>query len=227
MAKALVLCGDIGHPDSVLLGEFLTWCSERWTTVFWIPGHHEMTNTWHLMNQTYDQVLLRMRNLVSKWPTVHVLHRESFITEDGFLLLGCPIWSRLTSFSEEFSKDPIMISITKQFEEDLLWLKQQLRSTKLPVIVVSHYPPSNTLMDRNVLNDPLSVPFALETELLLKPPIVAWICGYLHQTVQIHKPWFDAEGHSGSVLIVTNPRGYPKEYTGYRKDAVLRLVQTT
>ena len=226
VATNLVLCGDIGHPDSIMLTLFFKWAAKRWETIFWIPGHHEMTEAWHLQRKTYNECLYHMRAVISEYPNIHVLHREAFMTDDGFLLLGCPLWNRVTALSHENSADPIMKDITKHYEEDLHWLKQQIKKSEIPVIVVSYYPPTQTLMDPNVVNKPLSVAMAIETELLLKPPGVAWVCGYLHKAIQIEKVWLDIGGDSSKVLITINPRGYPDEQTGYRDDAVLRLTRT-
>jgi Icc-related predicted phosphoesterase len=225
-AKVLVLAGDIGHPDSIQLRSFLKWCSLRWDTIFWIPGHHEMTDVWHLKSRVYDENLAHMRVVCAEYPNIQLLHRDAFVTEDGFVFLGCPLWARLTSMSEELSSDPVAQSITKHYEEDLKWLRSQIRSAELPVVVATHYPPTYTLFDRTLVNKPTGVPFALETEALMRPPVVAWICGYLHDSVEIHKEYMDAEGRPGEVLIVSNALGYPDEPThAFRKDAVLRLAK--
>ena len=222
-AKTLVLVGDIGHPDSTRLRAFMKWCSLRWDTIFWIPGHHEMTDVWHLKNRPYDECLAHMRLSVAEFPNILILHRDAFVTDDGFVFLGCPLWARLTSMSEELSKDPITQDITRHYEEDLKWLREQIRRAELPVVIATHYPPTYTMLSK-YLQSPTSVPFALETESLMRPPVVAWISGYLHESVEIHRPYMDAEGNPGEVLIVSNALGYPDEPSHfYRKDAVLRL----
>ena len=225
-AKTLVLAGDIGHPDSVQLKAFMKWCSLRWDTIFWIPGHHEMTDVWHLKNRTYDEALTHMRVCVAEYPNISVLNRDAFVTDDGFVFLGCPLWARLTAMSEDMSADPITKDITRHYEQDLAWLRDQIRKAELPVIVATHYPPTYTLLHRSFVNKPTSVPFALETESMMRAPVVAWISGYLHDSVEIHRPYFDAEGRPGEVLIVCNALGYPDEPTHlYRNDAVLRLAK--
>jgi predicted phosphohydrolase len=164
-----------------------------------------------------------MRTSVAEFPNIQVMHRDAYVTDDGFVFLGCPLWARLTAMSEELSKDPITQEITRHFEEDLRWLKDQIRRSQLPVVIATHYPPTYTMLNKE-LNSPTSVPFALETESLMRPPVVAWISGYLHESVQIKRPYFDAEGNPGEVLIVSNALGYPDELSHfYRKDAVLRL----
>lgn len=226
-AKTLVLAGDIGHPDSIRLHSFLKWCSLRWETIFWIPGHHEMTDVWHLRSQTYEVCLAHMRVVIAEYSNIHILHRDAFVTDDGFVFLGCPLWARLTAMSDEMSYDPITRDITKKYEEDLKWLRDQIRQATLPVVVATHYPPTYTLLRREFINEPTSVPFALETESLMRPPIVAWICGYLHDSVEIHRPYMDAEGGAGEVLLVSNALGYPDEIVhSYRVDAVLQLAKS-
>ncbi len=224
VAKTLVLAGDIGHPDSPRLRAFMKWCSLRWDTIFWIPGHHEMTDVWHLKNRSYEDCIAHMRICVAEFTNIHILHRDSFVTEDGFVFLGCPLWTRLTAMSEELSQDPIAKDITKHYEEDLKWLREQVRRSELPVVIATHYPPTYTMLDRSFVARPGSVPFSLETETLLRPPVSAWVCGYLHDAVQVYRPYNDAEGTPGAVLIVSNALGYPDEAThSYRKDAVLRM----
>ena len=228
VAKTLVLCGDIGHPDSILLRTFLKWCSKRWDLIFWIPGHHEMTDVWHLKIKTYEQNLNHMRLVASEFSNIQVLSRDTFLTDDGFLFLACPLWARLTAMSEEMSKDPVYRDITKHYEEDLLWLREQIKKSEHPIVIATHYPPTYTMFSAQLVNKPQSVPFALETEFLLRPPVHAWICGYLHKSVTIQKPWADPEGNSGHVLIVCNARGYPDDaWTNYRTEAVLRLENSS
>lgn len=226
-AKVLVLAGDIGHPDSVRLRSFFKWCSLRWETIFWVPGHHEMTDVWHLKNRSYDDNLAHLRLVVAEYPNIVLLHRDAFVTNDGFVFLGCPLWARLSSMSEELAEDPVAKSITYKYEEDLKWLRDQIRKAELPVVVASHYPPTYTLFHRNFVGKPTGVPFALETESLLRPPVVAWISGYLHDSVEVHKPYMDAEGKPGEVLIVSNALGYPDDPVhSFRRDAVLRLAKS-
>ena len=226
-AKILVLCGDIGHPDSAALHFFFEWAAPKWERIFWIPGHHEMTDVWHTPRRSYDENLNHMRFVVRNWTNIEVLHRDSFVTEDGFLFLACPLWARLTAMSEEMSRDPIYQDITRHYEQDLAWLKQQIQMAERPVVVATHYPPTYSLMNAAVLNEPLAVPFALETEVFIRPPVVAWLCGYAHKAFIVQRPYMEATGKNGEVLIVCNPRGYPDDIpTDYRSDAVLRLSQT-
>jgi len=224
VAKTLVLCGDIGHPDSVLLRAFMKWCSKRWELIFWIPGHHEMTDVWHLKMKSYSENLNHMKGVVAEYPNIQVVAREAFTTDDGFLFLACPLWARLTAMSEDMARDPVYRDITKHYEEDMVWLRDQIRRSEIPVVVATHYPPTYSLFSAQLVNKPQSVPFALESEMLLRPPVHAWICGYLHKSVTIQRPWADAEGGSGQTLIVCNARGYPDDLpTDYRAEAVLRL----
>lgn len=227
VAKTLVLAGDIGHPDSIRLRSFFKWCSLRWDLIFWIPGHHEMTDVWHLKSRTYDECLAHMRVVIAEFPNIMILHRDAYVTDDGFVFLGCPLWGRLSSMSEDLSKDPIARDITRHYEEDLKWLRQQVLRSELPTVIATHYPPTYTLMDRRFVNQPTGVPFALETESLLRPPVVTWICGYLHEAVEVHKPYMDAEGRPGEVLLVSNALGYPDDHSKhYRQDAVIRLSKS-
>jgi predicted phosphodiesterase len=41
----LVLCGDIGHPNTYIYNSFLTQCAKTFTNVFVVFGNHEYYNT--------------------------------------------------------------------------------------------------------------------------------------------------------------------------------------
>lgn len=224
VADALVLCGDIGHPDSVMLHLFLKWCSKRWKTIFWIAGFHELTNAWNSQFRqsinTYDECLIRMKNLANTFPNINVLDKEAFVTEDGFILLGCSLWTRM---SDTLDTNPISKDITAHYKEDLQWLTKYIKTAKQPIIVVSYCPPTYSLMDENLVNKRTSVHYSVESEILIRSPVLAWVSGYLHKSATIVREWFDSEGNAGSTLMVVNPRGYPGENTGYRDDAVLRV----
>ena len=228
VAPAIVLCGDIGQPDSSLLKLFFKWLSEQFKSVFWIPGHHEMMDVWAYnltgKRKSYEEVINQMRLVINQWPNIHILNREKFITDDGIILLGCPLWSRLTSLSEEAFNDPIYKDITHHYEEDIKWLNYEIKMASAPIVICTHYPPSNSLMNEIVLHKPLTVNYALESEMLIRSPGLTWISGYLHKYVEVKKECATAEGVIGSTLIVINPRGYPDDINvGYRTDAVIRV----
>jgi len=215
-AKALVLCGDLGTVGSQLLGSFFRWAHNKWEIIFWIPGFHECMDS--LGSEiAFPRRLDEMRKSVAEYPNIHVAYRERFFTDDGFLFLACSFWTRIV--------DPIvdrqqpMINI--EHEKDLTWLRSQIQVASQPIIVATYIAPTYQLIDDGWKQTAEEVFFAADTEILIKPPVVAWISGYIHKALQLKREWFGSY-----ILLVTNARGYPGEVTGYRNDAVLRLVST-
>ena len=106
-----------------------------------------------------------------------------------------------------------------EHEKDVAWLKSQLQVASQPIIVATYIAPTYQLIDDGWKQPAEEVFYAADTEILIKPPVVAWISGYIHKALQLKREWFGSY-----ILLVTNARGYPGEETGYRNDAVLRLA---
>jgi hypothetical protein len=91
------------------------------------------------------------------------------------------------------------------------------------VLILSHYGPTTWLQEESFVGDPDKSVVFPDIEEILRAPVVAWLCGHVHQPVQYTKEWHDATGAKGSVLIATNPKGLPMQNMEYRPDAVVRL----
>lgn len=213
VAKALLLCGDIGTVNSAIVNSFFRWSHDKWETIFWIPGFHECMNCLHDTDVFAERIQL-MRDSVSKYPNVYVMYRERFFTDDGFLFLGCALWTRIV--------DPIVHSqmpvLQIEHEKDAAWLKEQIQTSNKPTLVATYMAATYQLLDDGWKKPAEEVFYAADTEILIKPPVVAWISGHIHKALQLKKEWFGS-----NILLVTNALGYPGEETGYRKDAVLRI----
>ncbi len=234
VAPVLALLGDIGDPESPLYEAFFTWASFHWKQILLVPGNHEFWRIKPGSKKTIESTLFLLRKLEQKFPNVCLMWRTKLVSEDGVVILGCPLWSRpaeglLPHESEKayVDRDNSFDSrtLTQLHETDLRWLKQELKQIRenQPVVVLSHYAPTLLLVNRDNVSDAESTLYASDLDILLRPPVVAWACGHVHRVVQWTKSWSTATGQSGSILIVTNPRGYPNQETNWRRDAVLRI----
>lgn len=215
VAKALVLCGDIGIVGSKLLNSFFRWAHTKWEILFWIPGFHECMDS--LGSEiAFQKRIQEMRKSVTAYPNVYVMYRERFITDDGFLFLACSLWTRLVDPILDMQQPVLNIEHVK----DLTWLREQIQVASQPIIIATYIAPTYQLIDDGWKLPAEAVFYAADTEILIKPPVVAWISGYVHKALQLRKEWFDS-----FILLVTNARGYPGEETGYRNDAVLRMTK--
>lgn len=233
VAPVLALVGDIGDPESVELESFLTWCCGAWKQVIYIPGNHEFWRVKPGTRKTVNSAMAILKGFEAKLPNLMVCWRTKFVSEDGVVVLATPLWSRpaegvIPHENEHAWIDPDRSfdseTLSRLHEADLLWLQRELQiNRKRTVVVLTHYAPSLMLVDRRLVKEADESLYASDLDTLIRPPIVAWVCGHVHQTIQWTKDWENANGESGNVLILTNPRGYHDENIYYRKECVLRI----
>lgn len=226
VAPVLVFLGDICRLQDTHLHSFFEWCSERWETVLWIPGTLEI---WGSGFSDVDTGVSAMRSAVSPFANVHVLFCETMGSDDGVILLGCPLWRRPC--------DDVMLHVTgpiwakadptptekkvflREYLRCLKFLESEIKVTRTPIVVLSHYAPLPWLTEEEWIQPPEYATNVPELEVLLRPPVVAWLFGHCHvPTVERHT-WTSATGKENTVLLTSNPR----MGQDYRKDAVLRI----
>ena len=229
VAPVLALLGDIAPLDSPQLRPFLQWCSERWDTVIWIPGCLEL-----LSSADLEAAVAKMRSIAEPFWNITVLDHDGMVSEDGIYIFGLPfwkyprdktaIWHPIKYQYVEAEPSPINPKyMAKLFNDDLQWLRNKIHGQNEPVVILSHFGPTTWLQEEAFVGDPDRSIMYPDVEQLLKTPLVAWLCGHTHQSVQTVKEWGDATGSKGSVFLATNPKGRPFENLEYRVDAVVRL----
>jgi predicted phosphohydrolase len=212
---------------------FFEWCSERWTTVIWIPGDLEI---WASGFTRVEHAVEAMKTLVSPFQNVHVLYCDAMGSEDGVVLLGCPLWRRPT--------DSVMLHVTGkiwaksdpcpgdkslflyEYNRSRKWLSDYISGSEKPVVVLSCYAPLPWLTEEEWIQERKSSTNSPEMEVLLRRPVVAWLHGHCHVANTETYTWASTTGDVNSVLITSNPRGYPGRPSGYVKDAVVRIDPT-
>jgi hypothetical protein len=229
VAPALALLGDIAPLDSPQLKPFLEWCSERWDTVIWIPGCVEL-----LSSEGLEAAVAKMRSIAEPFWNITVLDHDGMVSEDGIYIFGLPfwkyprdktaIWHPIKYQYVEAEPSPMNPKyMAKLYNDDLDWLRNKIHGQNEPVVILSHFGPTTWLQEEAFIGDPDRSIMYPDVEQLLKTPLVAWLCGHTHQSVQTTKEWGDATGSKGSVFLATNPKGRPLENLEYRVDAVVRL----
>lgn len=232
-APILALLGDIGDPESKILGEFIDWCCKHWEQVLYVPGNHEF---WRLVpgtTKTIDSALELLSQFEKRHTNFKLCWRTKFVSEDGILVLATPLWSRpsegVTPNEGEhawFDRDRTFdrMTLASLHQKDLQWIEKQCKYAENHAIVcLTHYGPTLMLVDRDRILDPEATLFASDLETILRPPIVAWACGHTHQSVQWLKDWGNASGIDGKILLVTNPRGNKASNPLYRREYVLKI----
>lgn len=236
VAPVLALLGDIGDPESELFQSFLTWCCRHWSQVLLVPGNHEFWRMKPQTKKTIESVLQQFQGFEKQFPNLRICWRQKLQSEDGVILLATPLWSRPSEGVLPHEMEHAWVDRDRSFdaetlhklhEADLKWLQQELKLAKhKTVVVLTHYAPTLMLVDSRMVHGADASLYASDLDTLLRPPIVAWVCGHIHQSVSWLKNWETATGETGEILITTNPYGYKGENYLYRKEAVLRIDPT-
>lgn len=238
-APILALLGDVAPLQHPNLRPFLEWCSEHWETVLWIPGCLELLgpgsgNEGRSDRPDIPSAIVRMRAMAETFWNISVLDHEGMVSSDGVYLFGLPFWKFPRDDSHlwhpeffrwvEAEPSPASPDLLRQlYNSDLRWLRSTLQAQTEPIVILSHFGPTVWIQEQSFVADPDKTITFPEVEELLKPPVVAWLCGHCHRSVQFQKEWSDATGSKGSVLIATNPKGLPMENLDYRRDGVIRV----
>lgn len=220
LAKALVICGDLGDPESEVVDNFLYWASKRWDSIFWIPGFTEIGDHWSTLDQ-FRQRIAYLRSKVKIYPNIYLCNKERFFTEDGIILLCCPFWTRVPEVTHKMS----IAMINELHQTDWEWLRNEIHVATSPIIVATYMSPTYQLMDPFTSLQQEQVFFATETEALIRSPVVSWITGHIHQSLRLDRTWAEPTGEEKTISLVSNARGYQDENPEYRVDAVLRVLK--
>ncbi len=230
-APVLCLLGDVCPVPHSHLHAFFEWCSERWQTVLWVPGNLEI---WASGHTSVEAGVDAMRRAVSPFQNVEVLYKDKFLSEDGGLVVSCPLWNiprpdmMLQVRGRIWAKaDPPPTDkdrFLREYAQNVAWLTAHLRDTQMPTVVLTHYAPYPWMQEEEWIQDKDKSIRAVETEKLVRPPVVAWLFGHCHVGVQEFSTWADPTGREFSTLLTSNPRGVPhRPSLEYRKDAVVRV----
>jgi Icc-related predicted phosphoesterase len=210
----VVLAGDI-HTR----GRGLEWATDRFpdTPVLYVPGNHEY----------YGQTLQKH---------LQALMKESDGTND-VVFLGCTLWTDFQLFGEprvagyeasrvvtdfrrirtlpNYSKfSPLEAAVLHRRSRD--WLRERLEQyAGRRIVVATHHAPSARSLPEEYADDLVSAAYASNLDEFVEgyAPLL-WLHGHVHTA----NDYF-----LGSTHVVSNPRGYPGEETGFRPDLVLEV----
>jgi hypothetical protein len=175
-----------------------------------------------------------MRTMAEPFWNITILDHEGMVSDDGLYIFGLPFWKFPRDeghvwnpqFFRYVEAEPSPMDpefLRGIYNRDIAWIRSKVRAQHEPVVILSHYGPTTWLQEENFIGDPdKSVTFP-DIEELLKAPLVAWVCGHVHQSIEYTKEWYDATGSNGTVLLVANPKGLPYQNLDFRKDAVVRV----
>ena len=204
LSPTLILAGDIGDPDELTLYRTLEHVRKRYEHVIYIPGNHEFYVREPGSKKTPHSVLSWFQKLDTQWDNFHLFYRRSEIY-NGIRIIGATAWStspRDTNWSRKISEEGRL---------DALYLNEEIAKAKQPCLLVTHYPPTLSVLQDNFRNKITEYDYANNLEYMFRPPIHTWIFGHVHQCHNRGFPYSSSLLGSGSIQLLSNPYGYPHE----------------
>jgi 3',5'-cyclic AMP phosphodiesterase CpdA len=222
-ADVVILAGDIDNG-----AKGINWASRSFDApVLYVPGNHEPYDGEFWATQT------AMRD-AARGTRVELLECGERVIA-GVRFLGCALWTDYSLVPE--AGRPAIIEAARKINPDYrvirhgegifapedaialhrehrAWLAQALeRPFEGTTVVVTHFAPHPGSIAPAYASDPSNPGFVVNLESMMgRAPL--WIHGHTHT-------FFDY--NASGTRIVCNPRGYPKEPTGFRPDFVVSV----
>ncbi|RYY55200.1 MAG: metallophosphoesterase [Comamonadaceae bacterium] len=215
-ADAVVLAGDIGHPD-----EAIAFAASLGKPVLFVPGNHEF------YGGSIATRLERLRALCAG-TSVHLLDAGEVVLQ-GVRFLGATLWTDFMLFGKGEQREAALETCRRTMRDfrrirqaedgDALitpadtaalfgvqvdWLERRLAQPHDgPTVVVTHHGPSARSIHPRFAGSLVNAGFVSRSDHLLGAERAAlWVHGHTHDSFD-----YDAEG----TRVLCNPRGYTRD----------------
>lgn len=206
----LLLCGDIGKPDTKIFKMFIEHCSKQFKRTFFICGNHE-----YYGYQMAD-IEAKCVAIAEKYDNVFFMNRRT-IEFDDFAIAGATLWSHIPPdlYKWIYTKinDYRCIKMDKHryfkpedgcalHQADVEFLNQAINTAAKPLVVMTHHAP---LYDCVIpeYKTPKNHAFCTDLPQLWRSPIKIWAFGHTHCPFKLDSPQ--------GLHFRNNPVGYPQE----------------
>nr|WP_314576521.1 metallophosphoesterase [uncultured Pseudomonas sp.] len=220
-ADLVILAGDIHTKTRGVI-----WANQTFACpVVYVAGNHEYY-TGHL-----EQTLRKMRDVAA--PNVHVLENDQFVF-GNIRFLGTTSWTDYSStgnvipasrMAAEWMNDFKMVRVDASYRrlrpDDLIkrnheartWLTNELGKPfdGRTVVITHHAPTPHVVGDKH--DGHLTASYANNWPELLDF-VDLWVFGHTHRAVDVEL---------SGCRVVSNPRGYPREQTGFDPSFMVEL----
>jgi predicted phosphohydrolase len=223
-APYLILAGDIGYPFEPHYAKYLSDVSSKYTKVFVISGNHE----YYSRNDKKSMTVIdaKIDEICTSLGNVFYLNNRSIVVE-GVRLVGTTLWTQVSDESKSYvgsamndyrciyndDKSLITPDDTNAYHfKNLEWLTSELHKyANEQVVVITHHLPSSVFIHKKYFGHPINEGFMTNLEMLMKKPVVAWIGGHTHCSINlVYK----------KIKCIVNPLGYPGENPDFKKTMI-------
>lgn len=217
-AKYLALAGDIGNPSHRSYVNYISYCCSMFDHVFVVAGNHE------LWSHEIDTCKKKIRAICNDRINCSFLDND-VVELEGIRVFGATLWSDVTDRAARGMNDYNTIYLdndhlkpehTRLMHSDTVQkISNLLDESAKPLLVITHYAPLLS-MNGEYGQSPNISAFCSDLSHLFRKPLVGWISGHTHSSVQTTE---------NGIPCHSNCWGYdPKEYAGYRPDAVMPIA---
>ncbi len=203
-ADVLILAGDIGYPNTKIYSDFLIEINSMFKKTFLITGNHE-----YYSNLSIEENNEIIKKVISNNNLTNIkLLLNDYEDYNGYRFIGSTLWSKINNpkyLINDFKcvKDMTVDKYNDLHKESVFFIERNIKESELPVIMITHHLPSNTLNDPKYKSyAEYNQCFSTELDYLIDRPIVAWFYGHTHT------PSFT---EINGVKMCCNPIGYPDE----------------
>lgn len=231
-AEVLVCAGDILTKGNVPTIQWLADTVARVIPVVFVAGNHEY------YSGSIQEGVREGREVAGRYSNIHFLENET-VDIGHVRFIGSTLWTdfrlgvRDPAFAMDdaakamndykrikYSKRPFRkfkpIHALRKHQESQAYIASELRGCEgKTAVVVTHHAPSVRSIPSLYLDDPLVASYASNLEsLILETQPSLWVHGHIHCRSQYT---------IGETLLVSNPRGYPGETTGFEPGLVVEV----
>lgn len=216
----LILAGDVAPLiDDYFNHPFISFISEKYDQVFWIPGNHEFY---------YKDIAGYRTSYNTKIRENISIVNNIDIVYDNVRFIFSTLWSDISPKNEKQIErgvsDYICIAnkgknLTVKdsnllHSQCMTFLRESLKKKQPRTVVVTHHLPSALCNAPQHKNSPVNEAFSTDyTDIIAESDVKFWIYGHSHFN---QKPLY-----IGNTLLLTNQLGYVEmnEHKGYRNNA--------
>jgi predicted phosphodiesterase len=228
----VVLAGDISTCDARHFGRFVRLIESIDKPIIYIKGNHE---SYMAIVQNVDK---EIRSLEATYKHFHFLDDQVYDTGD-YRFIGSTLWSNLditppkdelrikslvewgiNDFNLIMEKDDAGIirhfSVDKMISLNIAargFIKKSIVRDKKN-IVVTHFCPSEKLIDERYKGSALNPYFTCNCENLMTEDVPLWIFGHTHSSCQ---------SKIGNTRTICNPRGYRDENKEFKSTLTVEV----
>ncbi|AYV75916.1 MAG: metallophosphatase [Terrestrivirus sp.] len=199
----IAICGDVGLPEHENWKETMSFFSNNYENVFFVPGNHEFDCSPLYSDEKVKKWDSCMQNILSKYKNIHYMQRKIFELNSSTLIMGCTLWSHLTKRCDKDIDSEIFKKYVSRHNEEhdkhVKFIREHIQGNKnnknyKNIIILTHYVPTKRLIEDKYKNiekpytdkNGISSFFATDLETLTNNTnITTWVCGHSHTTTSV------------------------------------------